>query len=194
MEETGPWLVFPRNGSELRAKMDAPSVDTKEKFMPAITRRKFMVGTVAVLAVPAVLTPGQAFAAEHEVHMLNKGEAGTMVFEPALIRVAAGDTVKFVPTDPGHNAESIRGMEPEGAEPFKGAIGKEVSVTFSVPGVYGVRCLPHYAMGMVALVVVDDPSSNLEAAKAVQTPPKAKERFDATFAELEEGEEPINPA
>lgn len=152
--------------------------------MPAITRRKFVAGTIAVLAVPGALAPSRAFAAEHEVHMLNKGEAGAMVFEPALVRIAAGDTVKFVPTDPGHNAESVRGMAPDGAEMFKGTIGKEVDVTFTVPGVYGVKCLPHFAMGMVALVVVDDPASNLDAAKAVKNPPKAQERFDALFAEL----------
>lgn len=153
--------------------------------MPAITRRQFVAGTVVVLAIPTVLSPSAVLAAEHEVLMLNSGEAGAMVFEPALIRIAAGDTVKFVPTDKGHNAESIRGMAPEGTELFKGAIGKEVSATFTVPGVYGVKCLPHFAMGMIALVVVDDPTSNLETAKAVKVPPKAKERFDALFAELE---------
>lgn len=152
--------------------------------MAAITRRNFVAGTIAALAVPAVLAPSQVFAAEHEVHMLNKGETGTMVFEPALIRIAAGDTVKFVPTNPSHNAETIKGMAPEGSEPFKGAINKEVDVTFTVPGVYGVKCLPHFAMGMVALVVVGDPASNLEEAKAAKTTPKAKERFDALFAEL----------
>jgi len=130
------------------------------------------------------MTPIAASAAEFEVQMLNKGEAGAMVFEPALIRVAAGDSIKFVPTDKSHNAESVRGMIPEGAEPFKGAINKEVVVTFTEPGVYGVKCLPHFAMGMVALVVVDDPV-NLEEAKAVSGPPKAKERFAALFAELE---------
>ena len=153
--------------------------------MPGISRRKFVAGSIAVVAAPVVLAPGQAFAAEHEVHMMNKGTNGdAMVFEPALIKIAAGDTVKFIPTDKGHNAESIRGMLPDGAELFKGAIGKEVDVTFTVPGVYGVKCLPHLAMGMVALVVVDDPAANLEAAKAVKNPPKAKERFDALFAEL----------
>ena len=152
--------------------------------MSAITRRTFVTGTVAALAVPAVLTASPAFAAEHEVHMLNKGEAGNMGFEPALINIAAGDTVKFVPTDAGHNAESIKGMGPEGSEPFKGAIGKEVDVTFTVPGVYGVKCLPHFAMGMVALVVVDDPAANLDAVKAVKNPPMAQKRFDALFAEL----------
>lgn len=153
--------------------------------MHVISRRKFVAGTVAVFAFQGALPPSPAFAAEHEVRMLNKGEAGAMVFEPALMRVAAGDTVKFVPTDKGHNAESIRGMVPEGSELFKGAIGKEVSVTFTVPGVYGVKCLPHFAMGMVAIVVVDNPDSNLEAAKAIKVPPKAKERFDTLFVQLE---------
>lgn len=154
--------------------------------MPAISRRQFVAGSVAALAIPVALAPSQARAAEHEVKMLNRGEDGPMVFEPSLIRVAAGDTVKFVPTDRSHNAETVRDMLPEGGETFKGAINKEVSVTFTVPGVYGVKCLPHFAMGMVALVVVDDPSSNLEAAKAVKNPPKAQERFDAMFAELEQ--------
>ena len=38
-----------------------------------------------------------------------------MVFEPALVKVAPGDTVKFVATDKGHNAETIKGMLPDGA-------------------------------------------------------------------------------
>lgn len=108
-----------------------------------------------------------------------------MVFEPALTKVAVGDTVSFIPTDKGHNAETVRGMVPEGGDEFKGKINEEIDVTFSVPGVYGIKCLPHHAMGMVAVVVVGDDLSNLEAAKAARNPPKAKERFDAIFAELE---------
>lgn len=154
--------------------------------MTGINRREAILGTLAIAAaVPAALAATPAFAATTEVHMLNKGADGAaMVFEPALIRVAAGDTVKFIPTDKGHNAEIINGMIPEGAEPFKGKINEEIDVTFTVPGVYGVKCLPHHAMGMVALVVVDDPAANIEAAKAARNPPKAKAKFDALFAEL----------
>lgn len=153
--------------------------------MAAITRRTFVAGSVAALTVAGTLAPGGASAAEFEVHMMNKGEAGAMVFEPALTKVAVGDTVKFVPIDPGHNAETIRGMIPDGAEPIKGAIGKEVSVTFTVPGLYGIKCLPHYAMGMVALVMVGDPpAANLDAAKAVKNPPLAQKRLDPLFEEL----------
>lgn len=127
-----------------------------------------------------------ARAADFQVHMLNKGEAGNMVFEPALTRIAVGDTVTFIPTDKSHNAETIKDMIPEGAEPFKGKINEEISVTFTVPGVYGIKCAPHYAMGMIALVMVGDaPASNLDAAKALKQTGKAKERFEAAFAELE---------
>ncbi|GLQ56113.1 pseudoazurin [Devosia nitrariae] len=150
-----------------------------------INRRHAVLGTMALAATPAILSATPARAAEVEVQMLNQGEMGAMVFEPALIRIAAGDTVTFVPTDRGHNAETIRGMVPEGAEGFKGAINQPISVTLDVPGIYGVKCLPHHAMGMVALIVVGDDTSNVEEAKAARQPAKAKERFDALFAEIE---------
>jgi pseudoazurin len=152
--------------------------------MTRMTRREALLGTLALAVAPAILSATPAKAAEFEVHMKNAGEAGTMVFEPALTRVAVGDTVKFIPTEKGHNAETVRGMTPEGGEEFKGKINEEIAVTFTVPGVYGIKCLPHHAMGMVAVVVVGDDLSNLEAAKTARNPPKAKERFDAIFAEL----------
>lgn len=141
---------------------------------------KVLFTTIAISGL--MLVP--AFAANFEVHMLNKGDAGTMVFEPALTQIAPGDTVTFIPTDKGHNAETILGMLPDSAESFKGKIGQEVVVTFDVPGSYGVKCTPHLAMGMVALVVVGDQPANLEALKAVKLPKKALERFEAAYAEL----------
>ena len=47
-------------------------------------------------------------------------------------------------------------------------------MTFDKPGVYGVKCLPHYGMGMVALVVVGTPA-NKDEAMAVTHPGKAKQ-------------------
>ncbi len=140
----------------------------------------------ALLSATAIVGfAAPAFAANFDVHMLNKGIVGAMVFEPALTKVAPGDTVTFIPTDKGHNAEAIAGMLPEGAESFKGKIGQEVVVTFTVPGAYGIKCLPHFAMGMIALVVVGDlPPTNLEAIKTVKVPTKAMERFEAAYGEL----------
>ena len=142
-------------------------------------RKVMTLGTVAVLAMLA----GAATAAEIEVKMLNKGAEGAMVFEPALLKIAPGDTVKFVATDKTHNAESIAGMMPEGAVPFKGKTNQDVTVTLDKPGVYGIKCLPHYGMGMVGLVVVGEPS-NQDAAKAVTHPGKAKPVFAGLFGKM----------
>lgn len=138
----------------------------------------------AMLALGAALAfVQQATAAEHEIRMLNKGEKGMMVFEPALVRAAPGDTVRFVAVDKGHNAESIKGMLPDGTEPFKGKINEEIVLTVDKEGVYGVKCAPHYGMGMVALIEVGTPE-NLEEAKAVKQTGKAKKAFDELFGQV----------
>jgi pseudoazurin len=143
--------------------------------------RKVFLGTVGAVVLAAFATA--AAAAEIEVKMLDKGTGGIMVFEPALLKVEPGDTVKFVGTNKGHNAESIKGMLPEGATPFLGKVNQDIAVTFDKPGVYGVKCLPHYGMGMVALIVVGTPS-NADEAKAVTHPGKAKQVFANLFNKL----------
>lgn len=142
--------------------------------------------TLKALATAAAFLAfaGPAMAANFDVHMLNKGEAGAMVFEPALTKVAVGDTVTFIPTDKGHNVETIKGMLPEGAEPIKGKASQETVVTFTVPGAYGLKCAPHFAMGMIALVVVGDAPANLDAVKAVKSPKPAQARFEEIFEKL----------
>ena len=132
----------------------------------------------------AVALYGAASAAEVQVKLVNQSAEGFMAFDPPLVKIKPGDSVKFVAADPGHSAESIEGMAPDGAKPFKGEIGKDVTVTFDKPGVYGVRCAPHYILGMVGLVAVGDSYPNLAAAKATQTNPEAKKRLDADFAKL----------
>jgi pseudoazurin len=91
--------------------------------------------------------------------------------------------VKFLATNPGHNAQTIAGMLPDGETEQKGAMGKDFVLTVKTPGVYGIKCLPHYSMGMVALVQVGKgPSPNLSAARAVKLPPLAKKRMDGYLA------------
>ena len=101
------------------------------------------------------LAASPAAAREWQVRMLNRGDDGTaMVFAPAFLVVQPGDTVRFLATDRGHNAESIPGMVPTGATAFRGRINEEIVVRFSEPGLYGYKCLPHLGMGMVGLVQV----------------------------------------
>ena len=138
---------------------------------------------MSLAAFAILMSANITLAAEVEVRMLNKGAEGLMVFEPALVRIEPGDTVKFVASDKSHNAETIKGMLPEGAMPFAGKMNEDVVVTFDKPGAYGVKCMPHYAMGMVALVVVGKPD-NLYAVKALPQSGKAKQIFAALFDRL----------
>lgn len=140
---------------------------------------------LAVLPAVLILSMGiVAHAADHQVRMLNRGDAGVMVFEPAALRIQPGDTVTFLSVDPGHNAETMPGMFPEQAKPFRTAFSKDETVTFEVPGIYALKCMPHLAMGMVMVVQVGDDTHNLETVKTKKTAPIAMKRLEAAFAEL----------
>jgi pseudoazurin len=146
----------------------------------------YNIGKLAAVAAIVIMAGGAAQAAEIEVKMLNKGTDGVpMVFEPALVKIAPGDTVKFVATDKGHNAESIKGMLPDGAALFVGKNNEEIVVKFDQEGVYGVKCAPHYGMGMVAMIVVGS-ATNIEQAKAVPQIGRAKQVFATLFNKLEQ--------
>ena len=141
-----------------------------------------LASAVIGMTVAMATMASYAAAADFEVHMLNKGKDGVMVFEPGLTKVAKGDTITFVPTDKSHNAETIKDLLPEGAKPFKGKMNEAVKVTFDVEGAYAIKCAPHLGMGMVALVVVGDAPANIDAIKTAKLPKKARERLDADIA------------
>jgi pseudoazurin len=135
---------------------------------------------VAAGLLGAVSMP--ASAAEHIINMLNKGADGTaMVFEPSFVRAAVGDTVKFVPVDKGHFAVTLPGMWPEGVAAAKGKVNVEFVVTMDKDGLYGFKCTPHYAMGMVALVQVGT-APVTDAVKAIKIPGPAGKRMEAALA------------
>ncbi len=130
------------------------------------------------LCAGALLFASSAMAADFEVKMLNKGPDGAaMAFDPPFLKVQPGDTVRFIPTDKGHDAESIPGMVPDGAESFKGKLSQELTVTFQKPGIYGYRCQPHFGMGMVGLIAVGGNTANLDAARQAKMPPIATKRM-----------------
>ena len=107
---------------------------------------------------------------------------GLQVFKPRLVTAQVGDTIKFVPTDPAHNSTSIEGMVPEGVEGWDGPLNSELSYVIPKPGVYGFKCLPHYAAGMIGLIVVEG-GDNAEAAKGLNHPGLAGREFAELFEE-----------
>ena len=111
----------------------------------------FMVTVVSIWALAFSM---QTSAAEYEVRMLNNGAGGMMIFEPAVLQVAVGDTVNFVATDMAHNSASV--FTPPGATPWNGGMSQGISVTLDTPGVYIYECTPHAMMAMVGVIQVND--------------------------------------
>lgn len=141
--------------------------------------------TLLAAGLLAGLTAAPAAAETIEVKMLNKNDAGDlMVYEPASVSIEPGDTVRFVAVDKGHNAQSIEGLIPEGADSFRGGINQEVEVTFEEEGTYVYKCLPHLYSGMVGVVKVGDATKNLDAVrKQVSNLPKqARDRLQPLLA------------
>jgi pseudoazurin len=132
----------------------------------------------------AIMWINGAVAGEFDVKILNHGANGDMQFNPQLLKVSPGDTVHFLAVDKGHNVQSIDGMVPDGAKPFSGEIGENLTVTFTVPGIYGYRCTPHGMLGMVGLVVVGNPA-NEAAAKSAAMPGLAGREFAKLFQTLD---------
>ncbi|MEM9434632.1 MAG: pseudoazurin [Pseudomonadota bacterium] len=156
-----------------------------------LTRRNFTLSLPALAfastAVAKATTPDSG-PGKHSVLMLNadcNDENTINVFSPTILRVAPGDTVTFLATDKGHNTASKRGMIPDGAEPWNSAVDEELTVTLTVPGIYGYLCLPHYEVGMVGLIVVGNDLSNLKAVKKIRHPGDARKNFRALIKELE---------
>jgi pseudoazurin len=140
--------------------------------------------SVAVLL--ALMSAAPARAADHQVLMLNQGKDGAMVFEPGYLKVAVGDTVKFIAKDKTHNAESI--SVPAGAAPFKGQIDEEIVVRIEQEGVYLYQCAPHAVMAMVGVIQAGSAANLAETQQAV-TALKArvlinKERVDQLLARV----------
>ncbi|WP_312936991.1 pseudoazurin [Pseudomonas sp.] len=140
----------------------------------------------AVLAAGLLFAP-LALAATFDVKMLNRGADGAMVYEPDHLRIAPGDTVRFLPTHASHNAATLPGLLPAGAEAFKSKLNQSAEQTFDRPGLYGIQCLPHVAMGMVMLIQVGD--ADLKGAKLpAALPARAKARITAQLEKLEAGQ------
>lgn len=135
-------------------------------------------------AVPQIAPNGTV----HTIRMITRDADEPehhQAFEPRVVKARVGDTVTFVPTDPSHLSASIEGMLPEGVTGWEGALNEEISYTVPKPGIYGYKCTPHYAAGMIGLVIVEGEGrdANLELARAVGHPGLAGEAFEAAFAE-----------
>ena len=125
-----------------------------------------------------------AYADNITLEMLNKRDDGQkMVYSLDVANIDVGDTIKWLPTNKGHNDEFLGG--PEGFDlPAKSGLNKEVSITFDKPGVYLYVCTPHKVMGMIALVVVGDDVSNKDAISKVKMMGRGKKKLAELLGQI----------
>lgn len=149
-------------------------------IIPAIA----LVFFIPAIALVFFVSANAAWAADHRVEMLNKDSEGRpMQFEPAFLRIEPGDTVTFVPTDKGHNSESIKELIPSEGAAWKGKINEEITVTFDQEGFYAYKCLPHVGLGMVGLIQVGPEAQPFDSASIEELPGRAKDRMAELVAQ-----------
>ena len=125
---------------------------------------------------------------EHTVKMLNSGDGGQMIFEPAVLKVSLGDTIHFKAADMSHNSASIDGMLPDGAESWSGQMNTDISVTLNTEGVYVYQCDPHVMMAMIGVIQVGE-AVNMNEIKTASNNLKSSfvmnaERIDTYLSQL----------
>ena len=128
------------------------------------------------LLVALFLFSNLASAADLTIDMLNKRDDGKrMVYSLEVAKIDAGQSIKWVAKDKGHNVEMIKG--PDGASlPKKSKLNEDVTIKFDTPGIYLYKCTPHVGMGMIGLVVVGGDTSNKDAIMKVKLGGKSKKK------------------
>ena len=123
----------------------------------------------AMVATPVVVKKVElSEGSEHTIKMLNSGEGGQMIFEPAVIKVSKGDTIHFKAVDMSHNSATIEGMVPAGAKSWAGEMNSDISVTLDTEGVYVYQCDPHVMMAMIGVIQVGEAVNMNEIKEASQ--------------------------
>ncbi len=146
-------------------------------------RLLLFLGLVVLLTLAQPPVPAAA-GEMHVISVIRDADTGQHRFDRPILHIEPGDTVRINMAGKVFASRLIAGMHPPGAEVWWGQVGENVDVTLTEPGVYGHKCGASYQLGLVGLIVVGDPSVNLETARAVQHPPVAAEVFRELFATM----------
>ena len=92
-------------------------------------------------------------------------KAAVTKFQPLVVFAEPGDTIVWQ-NMAGHDAASMNGMIPEGAEAWQSKMGEIYSITVDKEGTYLYKCTPHASLGMMGAIIVGGNTDNLETIKA----------------------------
>lgn len=117
-------------------------------------RNHLMPTRSLLFAAMTSIACSSAFAKDWQVQMLSYGEKGPMVFEPDFIQAQVGDTVTFLPTQPGHHVASA--LTPDQQKAWSSKLNETYTVELTEEGVNLYYCPPHLMMGMVGVIQVGE--------------------------------------
>jgi len=109
-----------------------------------------LLGCSFILAASA-----PAWAEQHVI------SAQATAYAPLVLFIQPGDSVRWS-NMLGHDAQTIEGLIPEGAEGFHIPLGEDGAYTFEQEGVYVYKCNPHFALGMAGSIIVGEPHNLAE--------------------------------
>ena len=111
-----------------------------------------MMKNTVVFGASALLL-GFCSLASAEEHVV---QAVVTQWKPMVTFAKPGDTIRFTQMA-GHDTETIEGMIPDGAKPWKAKLGEEsFTATVDKEGIWIFKCNPHMTTGMVGVVIVGD--------------------------------------
>jgi len=128
----------------------------------AVSRRGFLRTAAGTAAAGGAAGAGAGTAAGQSTEEVIVGPDGSLVFDPATVNVAPGDTVHWVWESDNHNI--VVDSQPDEAN-WEGTEGDENTLyntdheyefTFEVEGTYEYFCQPHLSAGMVGEIVVSE--------------------------------------
>lgn len=86
-------------------------------------------------------------------------------FEPMITHIQPGDTVQWLNMNV-HSTTSVDNLIPDKEESWDSPIGHNYEKAFTHEGIYLYKCKPHSNLGMAGVIIVGNPSSNLEVFRA----------------------------
>ncbi len=101
------------------------------------------------------LVLGLALPVQAETVTVKMGtDKGQLAFEPKVVTIAVGDTVKWVNNKAFPHNVVVTGHDELSAKKLMQKPGQAVEATFTEPGEYDYYCTPHRGAGMVGKIVV----------------------------------------
>ena len=124
-------------------------------------------------------------AQEQSIEMLNEKNGQMMVFSEELVFLEVGQSLVWRATDKTHSVMFLKDGIPKGVETFRSPFNVDGRFLFKTPGVYVYKCLAHYGMGMIGVVVVGGDTHNLDKVKKLELLPAPQRKLNRLIGKIE---------